>query len=175
VPSIAIKEPSCAVPRRQGACVVHCRRGAGAPYLTIKEPSALSTDDSGHSSRPSQALVRLVVALPLLTLPLPICRRLSLRHRLLCLSSIRLVVPSPRFSCRHLSSAGASASHRAIASSHAPLGPLVRLVKASPLLMPPPPICGIIKSSQRSTLMLVQWSNIMLMLTIMASISNITT
>ena len=108
-----------AVPRRQGAVArrpsplrsrraVHCRRGAVAPYLAIKEPSAVSTDDSGHSSRPSQV----VVALPLLTPPPPICRRLSLRHRLLCLSSIRLVVPSPRFSRRHLPPASASASHR---------------------------------------------------------------
>jgi hypothetical protein len=40
----------------------------------------VSTDDSGHSSRPSKPLVvRLVVALPLLTPPPPICRRLSLR------------------------------------------------------------------------------------------------
>jgi hypothetical protein len=77
-------------------------------------------------------------------------------HRLSCLSSIRLVVPSPRFSRRHLSSAGASASHRAITSScHAHLGPLVQLVKSLPLLTPPPPICGIIESSQRSGLMLV--------------------
>ncbi len=91
----------------------------------------------------------------LLTPPPPICRRLSLWHRLLCLSSVRLVVPSPRFSCRHLPSASASASHHAVASCHAPLGPLVRLVKVSPLLTPPPPICGIIESSQRSGLMLV--------------------
>jgi hypothetical protein len=79
-------------------------------------------------------------------------------HRLSfsCLSSVRLVVPSPRFSRHHLPSAGASASHRAVTSScHAHLGPLVRLVKASPLLTPPPPICGIIESSQRSGLMLV--------------------
>ena len=67
-----------------------------------------------------------------------------------------LVVPSHRFSRRHLSSAGASASHRAVASScHTHLGPLVPLVKASPLLTLPPPICGIIESSQRSGLMLV--------------------
>jgi hypothetical protein len=64
----------------------------------------VSTDDSGHSSRPSQV----VVALPLLTPPPPICRRLSLRHCLLCLLSIRLVVPSPRFSRRHLPSASAA-------------------------------------------------------------------
>ncbi len=55
------------------------------------------------------------------------------------------------------------------------LGPLVRLVKASLLLTPPPPICGIIESSQQSGLILVEWSNIMLLLKIMASIINITT
>jgi hypothetical protein len=124
-------------------------------YLTIKEPSAVSTDDSGHSSRPSKPLnVRLVVVLPLLTPPPPICRHLTLR--LSCLSSIRLVVLSPRFSRRHLPSASASASHRAVASScHTHLGPLVRLVMASPLLTPSPPIGRIIESSQRSSLMLV--------------------
>ena len=77
-------------------------------------------------------------------------------HHLSCLSSVQLVVPSPRFSHLHLPSAGASASHRAIASScHAHLGPLVRLVKASPVLMPSPPICGIIESGQWSGLMYV--------------------
>jgi hypothetical protein len=98
-PSLAVEEPSRAVPRRRGAVTpsltveepsrrpspsrsrhaVHCLRGAVAPYLIIKEPSAVSTDNSGHSSRPSKPLVRLVVTLPLLTLPPPICRRLSLR------------------------------------------------------------------------------------------------
>ena len=108
VPSIAVTEPLRTLPCRQGARVFHCPRGAVVPYLTIKESSALSTDESSHSSRPSQALVRLVVTLPLLRPPLPICRRLSLRHCLSCLSSVRLVVPSPCFSHRHLPSAGAS-------------------------------------------------------------------
>ena len=74
----------------------------------------------------SRHLVRLVVALPLIKSPPPICRCLSLRHCLTCLLSIRLVVASPCFSRRQLPSAGASASHRAVASCHAaPLGPLV--------------------------------------------------
>ena len=60
----------------------------------------------------------MVVALPLLTPPPSICRCLSLRHRLLCLSSIQLVVTSHSFSRRHLPYAGASASHRAVASCH---------------------------------------------------------
>ena len=126
-----------------------CRQGAVTPSLAVKKPSAVSTDDSGHLSRPPKALVRLlVVALPLLTPPPPICRRLSLRPS--------LFVPLVRFSRRHLSSAGASASHRVVASScHTHLVPLVRLVKVSPLLTLPPPICGIIKSSLRNGLMLV--------------------
>jgi hypothetical protein len=103
-PSLAIKEPSHRPLPSRSRCAVHCHRGAVAPYLAIKEPPAMSTDDSGHSSRPSQV----VVALPLLTLPPPICRRLSLRHRLLCLSSVRLVVLSPCFSRRHLPSASAA-------------------------------------------------------------------
>ena len=129
---IAVEEPSRRPLPSRSRRAVHCCRGAVAPYLAIKEPSAVSTDDSGHSSRPSQV----VVAFPLLTPPPPICRRLSLRHRLSCLLSVRLVFASPCFSRPHLS-AGASAS------CHTPLGPLVRLVKASHLLMPPPPICGI--------------------------------
>jgi len=49
-PSLAVEEPSrCPLPSRR-CRAVHCRR---APYLAIKEPSAMSTDDSGHSSRPS--------------------------------------------------------------------------------------------------------------------------
>jgi len=99
VPSLAVEELLRAVPCHQGAVApsltveepprrpspsrscraVHCRRGAVAPYLAIKELLAVSTDDSGHSACPSKPLVRLVVALPLLTLPPPICRRLSLR------------------------------------------------------------------------------------------------
>ena len=75
-PSLTVEEPTRAVPRRRGAVApsiaveepsrrplpsrsrrtIHCHRGAVAPYLAIKEPSAVSTDDSGHSSRPSQPL-----------------------------------------------------------------------------------------------------------------------
>ena len=86
---------------------VHCRRGAVAPYLAIKEPLAVSTDDSGHSSRPSQApgwqprpLVWMVVVLPLLTPPPSICRCLSLWHRLSCHVSLLLTPPPPI--CRRL-------------------------------------------------------------------------
>jgi hypothetical protein len=79
-PSLAVKELSRAVPCHRGAvalsltiqepsrrpsllrsrCAVHCRRGAVAPYLTVNEVSAMSADDSGHSSRPSKPLVGLV-------------------------------------------------------------------------------------------------------------------
>jgi hypothetical protein len=124
VPSLAVEEPLRAVPRRQGAIAppltieepsrqplpsrsrrtVHCRRGVVALYLTIKEPSAVSTDDSGHLSRPSKPLVvRLVVALPLLTPPPPICWCLSLRtspfvplvHPTSCPVSLLLMPPPP--------------------------------------------------------------------------------
>ena len=57
VPSIAIAVKELwhhSLPSRS-RCAVHCHQGAVAPYLAIKEPSAVSTDDSGHSSRPSQA------------------------------------------------------------------------------------------------------------------------
>ena len=73
----------------------------------------------------SRHLVRLVVALPLIKSRPPICWHLSLWHCLTCLLSVQLVVASPRFSCHQLPSAGASASHRAIASCHAPLRALV--------------------------------------------------
>jgi hypothetical protein len=130
-----------AVPRRQGAIAPslvvekplrHCRRVA----VGSRWPCRPTTPATCHA--PPRPLVRMVVALPLLTLPPSICRCLSLRHRLLCLSSVRLVVASPHFSRCHLPSAGASASHPAVASCHTPLGPFVQLVKASPLLTPPP-------------------------------------
>ena len=122
-------------------------------HLVRKKPSAVSTDDSGHSSRPFKPLVvRLVVALPLLTPTPPICRRLSLRPSPFVPLVLLAGCPvSSLLICRRF-----PLSHRAVASScHAHLGPLVQLVKSLPLLTPPPPICGIIESSQRSGLMLV--------------------
>ena len=137
-----------AVPCRRGAIVchplpsrsrrtVHCRQGAVAPYLTIIEPLAMSTDDSDHSSCPSNPLViRLVVALPLLTPP-PICRHLSLQplpflpliHPASCPISLLLTSPPPICQClclsshrRLLLSCPSRASHLAglgIASPHA--------------------------------------------------------
>ena len=170
----------CAIPRRRVAVTVapslavaprpspsirlhavhrRCALGPSPPHSSgplpsrSRRPCRLTTPATRHA--PPRPLVRMVVALPLLTPPPSICQRLSLQHRLSCLSSIWLVVASPCFSRRHLPSAGASASHRAVASCHAPLGPLVHLVKASPLLTPPPHICGIIESSQRNGLMLI--------------------
>jgi len=71
-PSLAVEEPSRRPSPSRSRRAIHCCRGAVAPYLIIKEPSAVSTDDSGHSSHPSKPLVvRLVVALPLLTPPPP--------------------------------------------------------------------------------------------------------
>jgi hypothetical protein len=186
-PSIAVEEPSRAVPRHRGAVApsltikepsrrpspsrsrraVPRHRGAVAPSIAIEEPSRRTSPS--RSRRPCRLTTPATrLAPPSLSSSGWLSRCLSSRrrlpsagashcgHRLSCLSSVRLVVPSPRFSRRHLPSASASASHRAVASScHAHLGPLVRLVKASPLLTPPPPICGIIVSSQRSGLMLV--------------------
>ena len=103
----AVEEPSRRPSPSRSRCAVHCRRGAAC---------RLTTPATRHA--PPRPLVRMVVALPLLTPPPSICRRLSLQHRLLCLSSIRLVVTTRSFSRRHLPSAGASASHRAVASCH---------------------------------------------------------
>ncbi len=154
-PSLALEELSrCPLPLRSRRAVP-CHHGAVGH---VNEPPSQWPESSPTSvtcHTPPRPGVRLVVALPLLTLPPPICRRLSLWHRLLCLLSVWLVATSSCFSHRHLLSASASASHRTVASCHAPLRPLVRLVKASPLLTPPPPICGIIENSQRSGLMLV--------------------
>jgi hypothetical protein len=71
-------------------------------------------------------LVRLVVASPHLMLPPPICRCLSLSSLLCGLSSLLCGLSS---CC-------------AVASCSASLGPLLWLVVVSPLLTPPPPICG---------------------------------
>ena len=125
---------ACAIPRCQGAIAPslsvreplrHCCRGA----VGSRRPCRPTTPATCHA--PPRPFVRMVVALPLLTL--------SLWHRFLCLSSVRLVVLSPRFSRCHLPSASTSSSHRAITSCHVPLiGPLIQLVKASPLLTLPP-------------------------------------
>ena len=135
-PSLAVEEPSRTIPRR---------RGAVAPSLTVEEPSAVLTDTlATRLAPPSLSSSGLLSCCLSSRRRLPSAGASHCGHRLSCLSSIRLVVPSPRFSHRHLPSASASASHHAVASScHAHLGPLVRLVKASPLLLPPPPICGI--------------------------------
>ena len=154
-------------PRRRGA--VPRRRGAVTPSLTVKEPSRRPSPSRSHRTVHCRRLTTPATrrAPPSLSSGwlsrclssrrrLPSAGASHCGHHLLCLSSVRLVVLSPRFSHRHLLSAGASASHRAVASScHAHLGPLVQLVKASPLLTPVPPICGIIESSQRSGLMFV--------------------
>jgi len=150
-PSLAVEEPSGTVPRRRGAvapsltveepsrrplssrsrCAIHCRRGAVAPHLTIKEPSAVSTDDSAAHLAPTSLSSSGWLSRCLFSRRrLPSAGTSHCGHRLLCLSSVWLVVPSPRFSCRHLPSASTSASHPVIASScHAHLGPLIRLVK----------------------------------------------
>ena len=111
-PSLTVEEPLCRPSPSRSRRAVHCRRGAVTPYLIIKELSAVSTDNSGHSSRPSKPLVRLVVTLPLLTPPPPICRRLSLRpspfvplvHPADCPISSLLTPPPPICRCLRLSS-----------------------------------------------------------------------
>jgi hypothetical protein len=152
--------------RLSSRCAVPCHQGAVTSFIAVEEPSRCTSPSR------SRRLCRLTTPVTRLAPPslssgwlsrcfssrhcLPFAGASHCGHRLSCLSSGRLVLPSPRFSHRHLPSASASASHRAVTSScHAHLGPLVRLVKASPLLTPPPPICGIIESSQRSGLILV--------------------
>ena len=161
MPSLAIEELShrpLPSPSRSHRAIPCCQ-GAVVPSIAIKEPSRrtlpstsrrpcqLMTPATCHT--PPRPLVWMVVTLPLLTPPPSIFWCLSLWHCLPCLLSVWLVVAFPHFPRRHLSSAGASASHRAVASCHAPLGPLIQLVKVSPLLTLPPHICGIIESSQR--------------------------
>jgi hypothetical protein len=117
----------CAIPRRQVAVVVapsladaprpspsiclravHRRCALGPSPLhsrrplpsRSRRPCRLTTPATRHA--PPRPLVRMVVALSLLTLPPSICQRLSLQHCLSCLLSVRLVVTSPRFSRRHL-------------------------------------------------------------------------
>jgi len=166
-PSLAVEEPSRRPSPSRSRRAVPCRQGAVVPSIAIKEPSCRTSPSRSH--RPCRLMTPATrLTHPSLSLSGWLSRCLSSRHhlpsagashcghRLSCHSSIHLVVPSPRFSRSHLPFARASASHRAFASScHAHLGPLVRLVKASPVLTPPPPIYGIIESSQRSGLMLV--------------------
>ena len=125
-------------PSRSRRAVPH-RRGAVTPSLAVKEPSHRTS--SSRSRRPCQLTTPATRLAPPSLSSGWLSRCLSSRrrlpsagashcgHRLSCLSSIRLIVLSPRFSRRHLPSAGASASHRAVTSPcHAHLRPLVRLV-----------------------------------------------
>ena len=68
----AVEAPSRRPSPSRSRCAVHCRRGAAC---------RLTTPATRHA--PPRPLVRMVVALPLLTPPPSICRRLSLQHRLL--------------------------------------------------------------------------------------------
>jgi hypothetical protein len=166
IPVVAVEEPSRRPSPSRSRRAVPRRQGAVAPCIAVEEPSRRTS--SSRSRWPCQLTTPATCLAPpslssgWLSRCLSSLRRLPSAgashcgHRLSCLSSIRLIVPSPPFSRRHLPSAGASASHRAVTSPcHAHLRPLVRLVKASPLLTPPPPICGIIESSQWSGLMLI--------------------
>jgi hypothetical protein len=53
-PSLTVKEPLRRPSPSRSRRAVHCRRGAVALYLAIKDQSAVSTDNSGPSSRPSK-------------------------------------------------------------------------------------------------------------------------
>ena len=109
----------CGCPRVPTDSIPMCCQGAIPVFIAVEEPShrtspsrsrqpcRLTTPATRHT--PPRPLVRLVVPLPLLTPPSPICQRLSLRYCLSCLSSVRLVFASPHFSRPHLLSAGASA------------------------------------------------------------------
>ena len=107
-PSLAVKEPLChplPSPLRSHRAVP-CRQGAAAPSLTVEEPlrhplpsrsrravpchQGLTTPATCHA--PPRPLVRMVVALPLLTPPPTIFRRLSLRYRLSFEVIFRVVV-----------------------------------------------------------------------------------
>ena len=59
-PSLTVQEPLRRPSLLRSRRAVHCRQGAVAPYLTVNEVSAMSADDSGHSSCPSKPLVGLV-------------------------------------------------------------------------------------------------------------------
>ena len=103
-PSLAVEEQSCRPlpsPSRSHRTVPR-RRRAIAPSIAVEEPSRrtlpsrsrrpclLTTPANRHA--PPRPLVRMVVALPLLTPPLSICRCLSLRHRLSFEVIFRVVV-----------------------------------------------------------------------------------
>jgi hypothetical protein len=128
--SLALEEPSRrpsllrsrrAIPRHRGAVATSIAVERRTSQSRIRRLCRLTNLATRHA--PPRPLIRLVVALPLLTPPPSICRRLSLQ-------------PSPFVPLVRL--AGCSVSsiltppppHRAIASScHAHLGHLVRLVK----------------------------------------------
>ena len=138
-PSVAVNEPSRHLSPSRSRCAVPCRQGAVTPFIAVEEPSRCTSPS--RSRRPCRLTTPATRLAPPSLLSGWLSHCLSSRrhlpsasashcgHRLSCLLSVRLVVPSPRFSRRHLPSAGASASHRAVTSPcHAHLRPLVRLV-----------------------------------------------
>jgi hypothetical protein len=151
-PSITVKLPShCPSPPIAVVLSVHRRRARGVPCrggaITRRpSPSWGAVEELSRRTSPSRSRLpcRLTTPATRLALPslssgwlprclsshrrLPSAGALHCGHHLSCLSSIRLVVPSPRFSRHHLPSA-------------CPSKPLVWLVVALPLLTPPPPIC----------------------------------
>ena len=134
-PSIAVvlsvhRRHARAVPCRQGAVArrpsssrsrhaVPHRQGAVVPSIAIEEQSRRTSPS--RSRRPCRLTTPATRLAPLSLLSsgwllccLSSCRRLTSAgashcgHRLSCLSSFRIVAPSPRFSCCHLPSASAS-------------------------------------------------------------------
>jgi hypothetical protein len=103
-----------------------------------------STCTSTYHCAPLAPLVRLIVASPLVTPPLPpvACASAShcaaASHRAPLAPLFRLVVASPLVMLPPVRLP--STSHHTTASHCAPLAPLVWLVVTLPLVMPPPPI-----------------------------------
>jgi hypothetical protein len=103
-PSLAVEELSrrplplpsrshCAIPRRRGAITLSIAVEAPSRRTSPSRsrwPCLLTTLATCHA--PPRPLVWMVVALPLLTPPPSICRRLSLRHRLSFEVIFRVVV-----------------------------------------------------------------------------------
>jgi len=155
-PSLAVEELSRRPLKTRSRRAIPCHRGAVVPSIAVKEPSPRTSPSRSHRlcrlttpatcHAPPRPLVRLVVA-----------PSAGASH---CGITFCASHPSGRLSCllaSHTATSYLPASPPLITLSPlvTPLSGLSSGCKASPLLTPPPPICGIIESSQWSALMLV--------------------
>ena len=159
VPSIAVEKPLRCPSLSRSRRTIHCHQGSVTPPLAVKDLSAVLMGPP-HIGRSRHRHPPLVTPLP----------GLLSGWLLRCLSSLRHLPSAGASHCGIASRAYCPVDCRdssslqtppppiyqhlclSVRSCHTPLGPLVQLVKALPLLTPAATICGMIKTASRAVL-----------------------